>query len=123
MGKSAIYMHDDGTTTPPFGPADRDEGLSTDTLLEARPTAKKPSLYKVLILNDDFTPMEFVVQVLEQFFNKTREEATEIMLHVHRKGVGICGIYTFEVAETKSAQVMDHARKNEQPLQCTIEED
>lgn len=80
-------------------------------------------MYRVLILNDDYTPMEFVVFVLEQFFNKSREQATRIMLHVHQKGVGVCGVYTFEVAETKVAQVMDLARRNEHPLQCTMEKE
>ena len=80
-------------------------------------------MYKVLLLNDDYTPMEFVVLVLEKFFNKSKQEATDIMLHVHRKGVGICGVYTFEVAETKVSQVMDFARTHEQPLQCTMEKD
>lgn len=91
----------------------------TRTLVEP----KKPSLYKVLLLNDDFTPMDFVVHVLEKFFGKNRQEATEIMLQVHRLGVGICGIYTYEVAETKINLVMDHARKNEHPLQCVMEKE
>ena len=84
---------------------------------------KKPSMYKVVLLNDDYTPMEFVVHILERFFNKTRQEATDVMLHVHRRGVGICGVFTFEVAETKVAQVMDFAKANEQPLQCTMEKE
>jgi ATP-dependent Clp protease adaptor protein ClpS len=84
---------------------------------------KKPSLYRVLLLNDDYTPMEFVVYVLERFFNKTREEATTIMLHVHQNGVGVCGIFTYEVAETKVAQVLDLARRSEHPLQCTMEKE
>lgn len=92
-------------------------------LLKSRPKTKKPSMYKVLLLNDDYTPMEFVVLILETFFSKNRQEATDIMLHVHRRGVGVCGIYTYEVAETKVAQVMDFARANEQPLQCTMEKE
>lgn len=92
-------------------------------MLKTRPKAKKPSMYKVLLLNDDYTPMEFVVHVLESIFSKSRQEATDIMLHVHRRGVGICGVFTFEVAETKVAQVMDYARANEQPLQCTMEKE
>jgi ATP-dependent Clp protease adaptor protein ClpS len=84
---------------------------------------KKPSLYKVLLLNDDYTPMEFVVHVLERFFNKGREDATQIMLHVHQKGVGICGVYTYEVAETKVTQVLDLARQHQHPLQCTMEKE
>ena len=100
-----------------------DRDRQTGLLLKPRPKTKKPSMYKVLLLNDDYTPMEFVVHVLERFFNKNREEATDIMLHVHRRGVGICGIFTYEVAETKVAQVMDFARANEQPLQCTMEKE
>ena len=84
---------------------------------------EKPSLYKVLLLNDDYTPMEFVVHVLERFFNKNQEDATRIMLHVHHHGVGVCGIYPFEVAETKVAQVVDFARRHQHPLQCTMEKE
>ena len=94
-------------------------GLATKT----RPKTKKPSLYKVLLLNDDYTPMEFVVHVLEKYFAKGREEATRIMLHVHHKGVGICGVYPYEVAETKVTQVMDFSRQNGHPLQCTMEKE
>jgi ATP-dependent Clp protease adaptor protein ClpS len=103
----------------PTSPADPQTGV----LVKTRTKTSKPSMYKVLLLNDDFTPMEFVVHVLEKFFSKTRTEATEIMLHVHRRGVGLCGVYTYEVAETKVNQVMDFARANEQPLQCTMERD
>jgi ATP-dependent Clp protease adaptor protein ClpS len=92
-------------------------GVATKT----KPKTKKPSLYRVLLLNDDYTPMEFVVLVLEHFFNKSREEATRIMLHVHNYGVGVCGVYPYDVAETKVAQVLDLARRNEHPLQCTME--
>lgn len=95
----------------------------TGILLKPKPKTKKPSMYKVLLLNDDYTPMEFVVHVLERFFNKNKIEATDIMLHVHRRGVGLCGIYTLEVAETKVQQVMDFAKANEQPLQCTMEKE
>ena len=98
-------------------------GDSADVLTQTKPKTQRPPLYKVLLLNDDYTPMEFVVFVLEQFFNKNREQATRIMLHVHQKGVGVCGVYTFEVAETKVAQVMDLARRNEHPLQCTMEKE
>jgi ATP-dependent Clp protease adaptor protein ClpS len=90
-------------------------------LLKSRTKTKKPSLYRVVLMNDDFTPMDFVIQVLEKFFNKTRAEATDIMLHIHRNGIGICGIFTFEVAESKVGQVLDFAREQEQPLQCTME--
>ncbi len=101
---------------------DRGKG-SVGLLTRTRPKTKKPSMYKVLLLNDDFTPMDFVIHVLERFFSKDRQEATEIMLQVHRKGVGVCGVYTYEIAETKATQVMDFARKNEHPLQCTVEQD
>lgn len=102
---------------------DRDEDGRTDLVTKTRPKTKRPSLYKVLLLNDDYTPMEFVVHVLERFFNKGRQEATRIMLHVHHKGVGICGVYTFEVAETKVTQVMDFAHKHQHPLRCTMEKE
>ncbi len=95
----------------------------TGIVTKTRPETKKPNLYKVLLLNDDYTPMEFVVHVLERFFSKGREDATRIMLHVHQKGVGICGVYTYEVAETKVTQVMDFARQNQHPLQCTMEKE
>lgn len=98
-------------------------GSETGVITRTKPKTRKPSLYKVLILNDDYTPMEFVVHILEQFFNKTREEATEIMLHVHQNGVGVCGVFTYEVAETKVTQVVDFARQNQHPLQCTMERD
>jgi ATP-dependent Clp protease adaptor protein ClpS len=102
-----------------------DDGEEGDSSvgLQTRTKTKKPSLYRVLILNDDYTPMEFVVFVLERIFNKSREDATHIMLHVHQHGVGVCGVYTYEVAETKVAQVMDLARRNEHPLQCTMEKE
>jgi len=86
-----------------------------------KPKTKRPNLYRVLLLNDDYTPMEFVVHVLERFFSKSREAATQIMLHVHHHGVGECGTYTYEVAETKVTQVMDFARKHQHPLQCVME--
>jgi ATP-dependent Clp protease adaptor protein ClpS len=93
----------------------------TAIIAKTRAQTKRPSMYRVLLLNDDYTPMEFVVHVLERFFNKAREEATRIMLHVHHHGVGECGIYTYEVAETKVTQVMDFARKHQHPLQCVME--
>ena len=98
-------------------------GTGTGIVTKTRAKTKKPSLYKVLILNDDYTPMEFVVHILEKFFNKGREDAVEIMLHVHRHGVGVCGVFTYEVAETKVAQVVDTARRHQHPLQCTMEKD
>jgi ATP-dependent Clp protease adaptor protein ClpS len=98
-------------------------GTVSGTATKTRPKTKKPSLYKVLLLNDDYTPMEFVVLILERFFNKNRDEAVQIMLHVHRHGVGICGVFTFEVAETKVAQVIEFARRHQHPLQCTMEKE
>ena len=92
-------------------------------VIKARPKTRKPSMYKVLMLNDDYTPMEFVIYVLERFFSKDRSEATDIMMNIHNHGVGICGVYTYEVAETKVTQVMDLARQNQHPLQCTIEKE
>jgi ATP-dependent Clp protease adaptor protein ClpS len=102
---------------------DQDRRPGTSVVTRTRPRAKKPSMYKVLMLNDDYTPMEFVVYCLERFFQKTREEATRIMLHVHQKGVGVCGVFSYEVAETKVTQVMEFARQNQHPLQCTLEKD
>ena len=98
-------------------------GNNTGIATKTRAKTKKPSMYKVLMLNDDYTPMEFVVLVLERFFEKQHEEAIKIMLHVHQKGVGVCGVFTYEVAETKVTQVMDFARKHEHPLQCTLEKE
>jgi ATP-dependent Clp protease adaptor protein ClpS len=95
----------------------------TGIATKSRSKTKKPAMYKVLLLNDDYTPMEFVVEVLERFFGKQGEEAVRIMLHVHQKGVGVCGIYTYEIAETKVTQVVDYARENQHPLQCTLEKD
>jgi ATP-dependent Clp protease adaptor protein ClpS len=96
---------------------DDEAGVATKT--KARP--KKPSQYKVLLLNDDYTPMEFVVMVLKRFFSMDLEQATRVMLHVHQRGVGVCGVFSYEVAETKVTQVMDFARENQHPLQCTLE--
>jgi ATP-dependent Clp protease adaptor protein ClpS len=90
-------------------------------ITKTRPQVKRPSMYRVLLLNDDYTPMEFVVDVLQRFFNKDRDSATRIMLHVHHHGIGECGVYTYEVAETKVTQVMDFARKHQHPLQCVME--
>ena len=93
----------------------------TGVVTKTKTVTKKPNLYRVLMLNDDYTPMEFVVLVVMRFFQKTQDEATQIMLHVHNHGVGECGIFTYEIAETKVAQVMDFARKNQHPLQCVME--
>ena len=97
------------------------EDQKGSVLLESKPATKKPSMYKVILHNDDYTPMEFVVYVLQKIFNKNQEDATKIMLHVHQNGIGICGIFTYEVAEVKSKLVIDYAKKNQHPLQCTIE--
>ncbi len=99
------------------GTGDTDLGVATRT----RTKTKKPTPYKVLMLNDDYTPMEFVVLCLQRFFRMNIEEATQVMLHVHQKGVGVCGIFSYEVAETKVSQVTDFARQNQHPLQCTLE--
>jgi ATP-dependent Clp protease adaptor protein ClpS len=96
-------------------------GPSTSVITKVKPKTKRPNLYRVLILNDDYTPMEFVVHVLEKFFQKDAEAATKIMLHVHHHGIGECGTFTYEIAETKVTQVMDFARKHQHPLQCVME--
>ena len=93
----------------------------TQVITRTKPKLKKPSLYRVLLLNDDFTPMEFVVEVLARYFSMNLDQATQVMLHVHQNGVGECGVFTYEVAETKVTQVMDFARKNQHPLQCVME--
>ena len=93
----------------------------TAVITKPKPQAKRPNLYRVLLLNDDYTPMEFVVHVLVSFFGKSREEATRLMLHVHQHGVGECGVFTYEIAETKVTQVMDFSRKHQHPLQCVME--
>jgi len=98
-----------------------DKGPGTAVITKTKPQTKRPNFYRVLLLNDDYTPMEFVVHVLERFFNKDREAATQIMLHVHHHGIGECGVFTYEVAETKVTQVMDFARKHQHPLQCVME--
>ena len=108
--RSAKDDDDSGASGPQIGVA---------TKTRAKP--KKPSQFKVLMLNDDYTPMEFVVIVLKRFFNMDMEQATRVMLHVHQKGVGVCGIFPYEIAETKVNQVMDFARQNQHPLQCTLE--
>ena len=110
-----------GTRLQAGGPDGAGNDRGTSVITKTRPKTKKPSLYRVLLLNDDYTPMEFVVHVLERFFQKDREAATRIMLHVHKHGVGECGVYTYEVAETKVTQVMDFARQHQHPLQCVME--
>ncbi len=98
---------------------DRDNGLAVQ---EGRPKLKRPPLFKVILLNDDYTPMEFVVEVLEGFFHMDRERATQVMLHVHTRGRGVCGVFTRDIAETKVAQVNEYSRNNQHPLLCTMEE-
>ncbi len=112
--KNLVFMQKPKDDSDSDGPG---TGIATKT----KPKVKKPDLYRVLLLNDDFTPMEFVIHILERFFRKTPEEATRIMLHVHNNGVGECGVFTYEVAETKVTQVMDFARQNQHPLQCVME--
>ncbi|WP_425459524.1 ATP-dependent Clp protease adapter ClpS [Histidinibacterium lentulum] len=108
-----------------FMMADKEDGGGSDTgvKLETRPKTKKPPLYKVLILNDDYTPMEFVVHVLERFFGMSHAQAFELMLTVHKKGLAVVGVFSFEIAETKVAQVMDFAQRHQHPLQCTMEKE
>ena len=113
MSDSLIRASDDRTGI--------NDGTGTGVATKTRTRTKSPSPYKVLMLNDDYTPMEFVVHVLQSFFKMSIEDATRVMLHVHQRGVGVCGIFPYEVAETKVAQVMDFARANEHPLQCTLE--
>jgi ATP-dependent Clp protease adaptor protein ClpS len=116
LGGQVVAMAERGNKNTKGG-----TGSGTSVATRTRTKTRKPSLYRVLLLNDDFTPMEFVVHVLERFFSKNREQATRIMLHVHNHGVGECGTFTFEVAETKVTQVMDFARKHQHPLQCVME--
>ena len=126
MPYSDLAMHDtDSNRVAPRLMAnegqDNDAGSGVGVATKTRAKAKKPSLYKVLMLNDDYTPMEFVVLVLQSFFRMSLEDATRVMLHVHQKGVGVCGIFSYEVAESKVSQVIDFARQNRHPLQCTLE--
>ena len=102
---------------------DSKDDVEGSVKLAVKPKTKTPPLYRVLMMNDDYTPMEFVIEVLEKFFQKNREEATQIMLHVHQNGVGVCGVFPYEIAETKVIQVLETAKKNDHPLQCTMEKD
>lgn len=102
---------------------DDQAGNKIGVLTKTQPKTKKPSMYKVLMLNDDYTPMDFVVHILLKYFQKSEDEAVQIMLNVHQTGVGICGVYSFEIAETKVMQVIDDAKRNEHPLQCTLEKE
>jgi ATP-dependent Clp protease adaptor protein ClpS len=110
---------EDDAGGPGTGGGDGQDQLGVATKTRTKP--KKPSQFKVLMLNDDYTPMEFVVLVLKRFFSMDLEQATRVMLHVHQRGVGVCGIFPYEIAETKVNQVMDFARQNQHPLQCTLE--
>jgi ATP-dependent Clp protease adaptor protein ClpS len=112
-------------TIDPRMMSDKDDQRDNDTsvVTETRPKTKRPPLYKVMLLNDDYTPMEFVVHILERFFGLTHAQAFEIMLIVHKKGAAVVGVFTFEIAETKVAQVMDFARRHQHPLQCTLEKE
>jgi ATP-dependent Clp protease adaptor protein ClpS len=101
--------------------SDEGRGTGVGVATRTRSKTKKPQPYKVLMLNDDYTPMEFVVLCLQRFFRMSLEDATRVMLHVHQKGVGVCGIFSYEGAETKVTQVMDFARSQQHPLQCTLE--
>ena len=103
------------------GQGDGLEDIETGVATRTRPRTKKPSNYKVLMLNDDYTPMEFVVLVLQRFFSMSIEDATRVMLQVHQQGIAVCGVFTYEIAETKVTQVIDFARENQHPLQCTLE--
>ncbi len=103
------------------GRGDGLDEVETGVVTRTRPKTKKPSNYKVLMLNDDYTPMEFVVLVLQRYFTMDLEDATRVMLQVHQQGVAVCGVFTYEVAEIKVAQVIDFARENQHPLQCTLE--
>ena len=125
IGQNSHLNHD---FTPIIANSDDDQkggdnGVGIGVSEKVKEKTKKPNLYKVLLLNDDYTPMEFVVHILERFFNKQRQEAEEIMLHVHHRGVGVCGVFTYEVAETKVTQVMVFAKEHHHPLQCTMEKE
>ena len=117
----------DPCTAYPAASSGDDDGRDNDgdvgVVAKTKPKTKRPSLYKVLMLNDDYTPMEFVVYVLERFFNMDHSQSVEIMLTVHNKGIAVVGVFPFEVAETKVTQVMDCARSNQHPLQCTMEKE
>lgn len=118
---SALYMEGQREVMSSDFDLDNEDDGGTITVTRTRPKTKRPSLYRVLLLNDDYTPMEFVIHVVERFFHKDREDATQVMLHVHHHGLGECGVFTYEVAETKVTQVMDFARKHQHPLQCVME--
>ena len=116
-----MFLMSRTTKNPTVGNPNNPHIEDTILLEKQAEKLKAPSMYKVLLLNDDYTPMEFVVLVLQRFFRMTMDEATQVMLHVHQRGVGVCGVFSYEVAETKVSQVMDFARQNQHPLQCTLE--
>lgn len=119
LSKLSLSMSEHISNSDKDQDQDQDSGLALE---QARPRLKRPPLFKVLLMNDDYTPMEFVVQVLEVFFGMSREKATQVMLHVHTRGVGVCGVFTRDIAETKVAQVNEFSRENHHPLLCTMEE-
>jgi ATP-dependent Clp protease adaptor protein ClpS len=121
--KSVITRVAERATSPDGDEPGGGNGTGVGIATRTKPKTQKPSLYKVLMLNDDYTPMEFVVLTLQRFFKMTIEDATRVMLHVHQRGVGVCGIFTYEVAETKVNQVIDFAREHQHPLQCTMEKE
>jgi ATP-dependent Clp protease adaptor protein ClpS len=121
LAQHALALPLSGAKEPRKGGGDNGPGSGTAVITRTKTQTKRPSMYRVLILNDDYTPMEFVVLILQKYFNKGADEATQIMLHVHQHGVGECGVFTYEVAETKVTQVMDFTRKNQHPLQCIME--
>lgn len=124
MTRIVLAGPDKGANGRPANPNDgSDDDMERGVVTKTREKTKKPSMYRVLLMNDDYTPMEFVISILMGIFKKTQEEATQVMLNVHQTGIGTCGVYTFEVAETKVAQVMDAAKRNMHPLQCTLEKD
>ncbi len=122
MTDLSLHLH-----LTPFAGPDKDDsedgGAERGVATKVRPKTKKPSMWRVILMNDDYTPMEFVVSILMGIFKKTSDEANAIMLNVHQTGIGTCGVYTFEVAETKVAQVMDAAKRAQHPLQCTLEKE
>ena len=121
LNDPALHLNKTRAVDDGDGIGDSDGQNQVGVATKTRTKPKKPSQFKVLLLNDDYTPMEFVVIVLKRFFQMDMEAATRVMLHVHQKGVGVCGVFTYEVAETKVNQVMDFARQNSHPLQCTLE--
>lgn len=121
MARTGMLEYDATMAKTPKKDDDSRNGSGTAVVTKTKPRTKKPSLYRVILLNDDYTPMEFVVHVLMKIFTKSQDDATIIMMHIHNHGAGECGVYTYEVAETKVTHVMDMARKHQHPLQCVME--